>query len=129
MAINFTSEFFQVSGRLDLNLFDFIVGGADFVFTKQTLDVDVDGGGFDPLGNDIEGASLVVIAVNDLDLFVGADGIGFEVTGGSLAVATIKGTAAGDTRSFLAVKSRVRCALAVSSGLRPSATSTTPDAS
>jgi len=107
--ILFNKAIFQASGNITLDLFGFVTGSADFAFSKQTIDVDVDTNGiFDPLNGDLDDAQLTIFALSNVNVFVGAGGIGFNVTGGRLGLVQISpnsdAVTAGDTRSYLAVK-------------------------
>jgi hypothetical protein len=108
-TIIFDRAYFEVSGGITLNLFDFVDGSANFVFSKQTIDVDVDTDGiFDPAGGDLDDAELVIFGLDTLNVFVGSGGVGFNVTGGQLGIAQIKPNSeavdVGDSRSYLAVR-------------------------
>ena len=96
-----------VAGELtNLNLFDFITGGANFALTSQAVDLDLDGDGNAATGEQLNDATLLTIALSDLTLFVGIDGAGLTVTGGSIGIAVLSAPAplvGTDTRSWTAV--------------------------
>ena len=94
-----------VAGTLsNLNLFDFITGGANFALSSQSVDVDLDGNGNAATGEQLNDATLLTVALSDLSLFVGIDGVGLELTGGSIGIGVISApVVAGDTRSWTAV--------------------------
>ena len=109
--ITSTIELLAASGRLtDINIFGFVTGDVGFDFTKQQVDVDTDGNGtFTPVANgDLDNANLTTLELTIENLFIGIpDGIGFSVSSGSLALATIAPDPvrhAGDTRKFMAVR-------------------------
>ena len=125
VPINFTGDFLRASGRLDINLFGFVTGSVAFAFQQQTVDVNVDGGTFDPTAKiDLDNARLTTLALNILGddgdasngvetgLFIGAPdkSIGFSVASGSLAIATLKPAAgtANDTRGWTAITANIQ---------------------
>ncbi|MHC4396401.1 MAG: hypothetical protein ACYS1A_12170, partial [Planctomycetota bacterium] len=103
LAIDYTAYLLQVSGHINLDLFGFVDGQADFAFKQETIDVDLDGSGTID-GDDLTDASLITFALNSADLFIGVNGIGFDVDDAQLGLAYIKSTEAGDTRSYLGLK-------------------------
>ena len=107
LAVTLTSDRLAVAGTLtNLNIADFLKGGADFDLTKSTVAVDLPGG---TLG-EIASADMLTFGLQNLNLTVGdASGPHFSITGGTLALASIKPSApaAGDTRSWLALKGSV----------------------
>ena len=122
-TIDFTGDFLRASGRVDVNLFGFVSGSVAFAFQQQTVDVNVDGGGFAPSANgDLDNAKLTTLALNILSddgdstngvetgLFIGAPdkSIGFSVAAGSLAIATIKPADTADNRSWSAITASIQ---------------------
>ena len=91
-----------LSGTLsNLNLFDFITGGASFAVTRKLVDVDLDG---DPVGttdDQLEGAGLLTIALSNVALAVGVSGAGLTVSSGNIGIAVLN--APSDARSWTAV--------------------------
>ncbi|HET6548786.1 MAG TPA: calcium-binding protein, partial [Solirubrobacter sp.] len=123
--IDFTGAFLRASGRVDIELFGMVSGSVGFAFQQRAVDVNVDGGQFQPADKiDLDNATLTTLALNILSddgdpangvengLFIGAPdkSIGFSVTSGSLAIATIKpsATAAGDGRSWTAITAKIQ---------------------
>ena len=107
-GINLSGALLAATGTAHLNLFGFVDGTVSFSFQQQTVDVDVNGDGAidladtnghwargppgtDP-GPDLHNATLttlgLVIPVGG-SLTIGAGGVGFTVSGGSLALAAI----------------------------------------
>ena len=94
-----------VSGELaNLTIAGIITGNAGFELVKSTVRLDL------PEGTtpDVPSASMLTIAITDLDLKIGdPDGVNFSITGGNLALAMVKPIApalpATDTRSWLAL--------------------------
>ncbi|UCF42574.1 MAG: hypothetical protein JSV99_08215, partial [Planctomycetota bacterium] len=83
-------------------------GGVSFRYQSGSLDVNVDGGDFDAVNDDdLADASLLTVAADSMNLFVGAGGSGFSLTGGQLALARLTPNQTdiddGDGRSYLAM--------------------------
>ncbi len=103
LPIKFTGATLGVSGSLTgINLFGLITGGADFAITVSTTNV-----AFSGLGKpDLTGATLITLALSNLQVAVGATGFGVAITGGDLGIAAIEAPtpAAGtDNREWIAV--------------------------
>ena len=72
--------------------------------TRRVVDVDLDGDGNAATGEQLNDAGLLTIALDELDVTIGASGTGLSVTSGQLGVAILSApVAAGDTRSWTAV--------------------------
>jgi len=96
----------RVGGEVELNVFGFVTASAEFDFTRQQIDVDFNGDGHYSLADgDMDNASLITLFLRVTRVFVGVpdQGVGFELTTGTLAIAVIKSQDAGDDRSFMAV--------------------------
>ena len=126
-GINLSGALLAATGTAHLNLFGFVDGTVSFSFQQQTVDVDVNGDGAidladtnghwargppssDP-GPDLHNATLttlgLVIPVGG-SLTIGAGGVGFSVSGGSLALAAITPAAnANDTRQWVALTAQI----------------------
>jgi hypothetical protein len=74
----------------------FITGRADFTLSKAPVQ-------FKANGTTVESGVLLSIGLTDLALKIGTDEFGVSITQGSVAVASLAPTAAGDTRRWLAV--------------------------
>jgi hypothetical protein len=74
----------------------FITGRADFTLSKAPVQ-------FKANGTTIESGVLLSIGLTDLALKIGTDEFGVSITQGSVAIASLAPTAAGDTRRWLAV--------------------------
>ena len=103
LAIPFTGATLGVSGSLTgINLFGLITGGADFAIAVSTTNV-----AFSGLGKpDLTGATLITLALSNLQVAIGATGFGVAITGGDLGIAAIEAPtpAAGtDNREWIAV--------------------------
>ena len=98
----------QAKGHIDLNLLGFLDGEADFEFFKGDAALNLPDG-----QPDLSSAALFAMGLDELDLTLGdPDGPHFAITGGSLALATLKPKTpptlpATDTRSWLAIKGSV----------------------
>jgi hypothetical protein len=123
-ALEFTADEFE------LQALDLIIAQASNVavsYRPESVDVNVDGGDFDPVNeDDLDDASLLTIAVGNAGMLVGAEGVGFSVSGGQLVLARITPRQAdidaGDSRSFLALRAVLdNAALLGISGLTASA--------
>ena len=100
---------------IQLALFDVLFVDAGFTFSQETVDVDVNGNGFfSATEHDLNDASMLKFSLTINTLFAGipdanpfdavVGGTGFSVQEGTLALAVIKATGAGDNRSFTAIK-------------------------
>ena len=107
---------FVVSGELgDVNLFDVLQGGLQFEVSRKTVDVNVDGGAFNPAGGtDLHDATLTTFGLN-LDeasssdpetrfLTIGTSDASVTVQDGTLGVAFLSPSAPADSRRWVAVK-------------------------
>src|SRR5205814_3212974 len=117
--LDLTGALLRASGAVQLRAFDLLDGSFAFSFEQKTVDLDVaPDGKFVPrltnAGTQIRGPP----AVNDAKLttfglritsplFIGAGGVGFTVASGTLALAIVKPTTAGDTRSWLALSASI----------------------
>jgi hypothetical protein len=106
--VEYTGQRLRATGDITVDIFGFVTGRVTFSFETKTVDVDLDGGGFDPTGGvDLDNATLTLISLAvpaTPGIFVGVpNGPGFSIKGGTLSVATIKPAGTGDTRSWLAV--------------------------
>ena len=91
-----------VAGTLqNLNIFDFVTGGANFAMQSQTVDVDLDGNG-DTSGEQLNDATLLTIALDELNLSIGAGGAGLAVTSGRLGIAILTAPTTGYRQPQLA---------------------------
>ena len=97
----------RIAGSLTgIDIGGFVHGAADFEITKSTIDVH-------PVSTpDVIGATLLTFGLDNLSLSVGEPGgVGFDVSGGSLAIATIAPPAPSgvttDTRRWFAMKGSV----------------------
>ena len=79
-------------------MFGFITGNANFAFVQQTVDLELSS------TETLVDASMIIIALSDVDVFVGVDDVGFAVTDGQFGLAHIKSTLAGDSRSYLGIQ-------------------------
>ena len=95
-----------VGGKLEnIDLAGLVSGKATFEFRKETVDVDVDGGGFSPApGGDLDNATLLLIGLTGLELSVGVGDFGLKITQGSVYVASLAPSAAGDSRRWMGVE-------------------------
>ena len=91
-TISFTTGALVVRGTASVNLFGFVSGTVGFALSTQSVSATVGGSSF--------AASLTTLAITTTNLFVGAGGVGFQVGSGGLAIAMLKPTASGDTRSW-----------------------------
>ena len=93
-----------VAGTLqNLDIFGFVTGGANFAMQSRTVDVDLDGTG-DTGGEQLNDATLLTIALDELNLSIGAGGAGLAVTSGRLGIAILTAPkTATDNRSWLAL--------------------------
>ena len=93
-----------VAGTLqNLDIFGFVTGGANFAMQSRTVDVDLDGTG-DTSGDQLNDATLLTIALDQLNLSIGAAGAGLAVTSGRLGIAILTAPkTATDNRSWLAL--------------------------
>ncbi|MHB1243995.1 MAG: hypothetical protein ACYC1P_11455, partial [Gaiellaceae bacterium] len=99
-TIEYDRELFGASGDISVDIFGFISGRVGFTFETRKVDVDVDGNGT----RDHDDATQTLLTLTVSDVFVGVpNGVGFRVTGGTLALATLKPAAPADTRSWLAL--------------------------
>ena len=107
LSIKQQGDSLAISGTLStLNVFDFITGSANFAITRQAVDVDLDGDGDATTGvaDQLDNAGLLTIALDQLQVSVGAAGTGVEVTSGTLGIAILSAPVApGDTRSWTAI--------------------------
>ncbi|HEY5057558.1 MAG TPA: hypothetical protein VII51_00960, partial [Gaiellaceae bacterium] len=120
--INLNGAQVAATGTAHVNLFGFVDGTVSFSFQQQQVSVDVDGDGsietVDGSGNPIRGPpgpDLVNATLTTLglaipvgqSLTIGAGGVGFTVSSGTLAVAVITTGSATDTRSWSAVTAQI----------------------
>ena len=105
LSVKQRGDSLAISGTLaNLNVFDFITGSANFAITRQAVDVDLDGDGNAATGEQLNDAGLLTIALDQLNVSIGAAGTGVSVTSGTLGVAILSApVAAGDTRSWTAI--------------------------
>ena len=78
----------RASGTATVNLFDFVSGTVGFAFETRSVDVDLTGDNAIGAG-DLTGAKLTTLFLSVQDLQIGTPDIGFHVTSGSVAVASI----------------------------------------
>ncbi len=96
----------RVSGIADINVFDLVSGTVGFAFEQQLVDVK----GAKVGGGDLVDATLTTLGLTIQDVTIGAGGVGFHVTSGSLAVAIVKPprpTTGTDDRSWLALSANI----------------------
>ena len=103
LQITFTGAEFAISGSLaQIKLFNLISGSADFAVSVSTTNV-----AFSGLGKpDLTGATLITLALSNLNIAVGATGFGLEITGGELGIAAIEAPtpqSGTDSRYWIAV--------------------------
>jgi hypothetical protein len=98
LAIDPAADTLLVSGdNATVSVADgFITGRADFTLGKAPVQ-------FKANGTTIESGVLLSIGLTDLALKIGTDEFGVSITQGSVAIASLAPTAAGDTRRWLAV--------------------------
>ena len=105
----------QVDGTIKLRVLEFLSAQATFSLSRTRVGVDTNLDG--AIGDsDLKDASLVTITLRDTSLFVGANasleqfgqaadnGIGFQVTGADLVIATVRSSQTGDQRAYTAIK-------------------------
>ncbi|MEL7087661.1 MAG: hypothetical protein AAGL98_04350, partial [Planctomycetota bacterium] len=95
-----------IAGSATLDIAGFVTGNADFALTQQVVNVDLTGNG----AADLTGASLLTLGLVNLNLTAGAGDIALALTEGTLGIAILAPAAVvgvADTRSFVAVSSRV----------------------
>ncbi len=112
-----SSDTFGVGGNLTLGIADMVFIDAGFDLQVGTIDVDVNKDGvFSITDGDLDDATLITLDLRLDELFAGAgasfdqngnlittDAVGFDLTGGRIALAVIKSQGADDDRSFLAL--------------------------
>ena len=97
--INFTGAVRTASGTATINIFNYLSGGVSFDLEQRTVDLDTDA----VAGTDLTGATLTTLSLTVTSpIFIGADGVGFTVAGGSVSVAAIEPASDLDTRSWVA---------------------------
>ena len=76
LTITLVENSVSLSGALtNLNVFDFITGGASFAVTRKLVDVDLDGDGNALTGEQLNDAGLLTIGLSSLTLSVGIPGV------------------------------------------------------
>ena len=99
IAVNLTGvTSLQVAGTATVSFDNGLISGTA-LFALQTQTVSVKIGTAAPFS-----ASLTTVSLSATSLFVGFDGVGFTVTGGGLAIASLTPTDTSDTRSWTAVQ-------------------------
>ncbi len=121
LTITYTAGITAVAGNLtNLNIFNLITGSAEFYIGITTINL--------PLADgtpDLNGATLLTLALANLNLMVGTGGFGLSITGGNLGLAVITpgpipaGTTATDNRMWIGVYGSIQI---VSLGLGPDIT-------
>ena len=97
LEITQTRDRLVISGELtNLNVFNLITGSAHFAVTRQRVDVKVS-----PTQT-LDNAGLLTIALSELNLDVGVDGVGLSISSGNIGIATINEAAPG-TRTWTAL--------------------------
>ena len=85
--ISFTGAVRTASGTATINIFDYLSGGVSFDLEQRTVDLDTDA----VAGTDLTGATLTTLSLTVTSpIFIGAEGVGFTVAGGSVSVAAIE---------------------------------------
>src|SRR5918994_3951691 len=94
-----------VAGTLqNLSIFGFVTGSASFAMQSRLVDVDLDANGNGSDGDQLNDATLLTIALDQLNLSIGAAGAGLSVTSGRLGIAVLTPPkTATDDRSWLAL--------------------------
>jgi hypothetical protein len=110
MPVTLRGSQLAVAGTLsNLNIFDFVTGSANFALTSQTVDVDLDGDGNASTGEQLNDATLMTFALDELNLTLGADGVGLAVTSGALGIAILSAPAPAtgtDNRSWVGLSAQ-----------------------
>ncbi len=99
--ISYTGPELSISGTLqEINLFNLFSGSASFAITITTVNV-----AFSGMGKpDITGATLITVALSNLNIAVGAGGFGLAITGGDLGIAALSPpSSSGSSASWIAV--------------------------
>ena len=99
--IAFTGAVERASGSATVDLFGLVSGTVSFTFEKQTVDAAVSS------TETLHGATLTTISLTVGTVFLGVNGVGFSITGGTLAVATLTPASATDHRSWTAISSSI----------------------
>ncbi len=87
LTITYTGPVLSVSGSLSgINLFNLIVGSADFAISLTTTNIAFAGTG----KADLVGATLITLALSNLNVMVGTAGVGLAITSGDLGIAAIE---------------------------------------
>ncbi|UCE37498.1 MAG: hypothetical protein JSW00_18920 [Thermoplasmata archaeon] len=111
MDITYTTEFLRVAGSLtSLDIFGFVTGTVGFEIKPQKADVDADDNGFFSIANgDLDDADILLLKLDVTDVFIGVpDSIGFSLSEGMLALATIRPSDPDtDDRSWLAMSASI----------------------
>ena len=109
--IAFEDEAFFLQATAAFNAFDFLVGTVRITVAKEVVDADLDGDD----AADLTDAQLLTIAVEinpagDAPLFIGVNGVGFQLESGTIFVASLKAkppapgaTTPADPRTWTAV--------------------------
>ena len=98
LTIAFTGPQLAVSGALtNLNIFNVITGSADFAISQTTVNASLGG------NTTLTGATLIQVALNNLQAGAGAGGFGVAVTGGTLGLAVLQATGTNDSRYWIGV--------------------------
>ena len=98
LTIAFTGPQLAVSGSLtNLNIFNVITGSADFAISQTTVNASLGG------NTTLTGATLIQVALNNLQAGAGAGGFGVAVTGGTLGLAVLQATGTNDSRYWIGV--------------------------
>ena len=121
-TLDLTEEILSIGGELNLNILGYVTANALFQFEQKKVDVNVGPATWQVTTTtalatrDLKDAILVTLYLQINDLYIGVpDGIGFQVGGGTLALATIKPNAdplaanydANDDRSWMALKASI----------------------
>ncbi len=100
LAITYTAGLLAIGGNLaTLNIFNLITGSAAFAISVSTVNI---GGTVN-----LDGATVLTLALSNLQLTVGVGSFGLSITGGNVGIAAVSAPAptapATDHRSWIAV--------------------------
>ena len=104
LAINYSQgPVFSISATAAaVNIFNIITGSADFALSRSTTNVSFTGAA--PAS--LTGASLIQVALYNLNLNIGVSGFGLSITGGDIGVVAVRAptpAAGSDSRYWVAV--------------------------
>ncbi len=103
LTITYTTGLLAVGGALTfLNFFGVLTGSAGFAISMTMVDLSLSGS--TTPDTNLTGATLLTLALSNVNLTVGVSGVGLAITSGNLGIAAIMPPeSSGDTGSWIAV--------------------------